>query len=749
MTFQLSLLALLLTVSMVCPTHTAWAQTPSTSASEGNLPSKDGRTTFAKANPEDITNENFPNMIESFDYPNANLSDVIKAISKLTGKNFILDGNISQGKISIIAPSKITVAEAYKAFLTALAMNNLTIVPSGNFLKIRRMDDAAKENIETYAGAYFPNADQLVTRIIRLKYISAEEMEKTLKLVVKSPTGLTLYAPTNSLIITDLGSNIERIQAIINQLDVPGFEEKLAVLQIKFARAKDIAELIDQIINKGEKKSNSSGIPRFRPNARDSGGSGSGAANYSLVLPDNRTNAIIVVGNDAGIERIRGLVAKLDFRLRAEDSGGVYVYRVRYGEAEKIEKVLNGIASESTKKQQANTGGGAQQAAIPTAASQPVFGGDVKITADKDNNALVVTASKQDYEVILTILKRLDFPRDQVFVKSIIMELNANDATQWGINYYKFGPGGKGRVGFATSNLTSLVSPLNDNGLVLGFGKGDSVELDLGAAGKQTVTSLLGMINFIKKNSQTNILSTPQISALDNEEASIEVGDDVPVGTTTTANASGQTSGQERKELTLKLKLTPFISPDTDSIRMKISQSLKSINNDVTLAAEVAGKALAFSTRSIETSIVVNSNDTAILGGLMRDTQGEQITKVPVLGDIPVLGWLFKGKSSNASKTNLLVFITPKIIRNSQDNSDLMDQKLNERITFIQRYMKGRDPHGEAIDNLPRRASNEEQVKPFINSGPSDAAPTDVGTEEVSPVDVNAPESTQQEGQTE
>ena len=698
------------------------SSSPTMKASKGNLD-------FARANPEDITNENFPNLIESFDYPNADIAEIVKAISKLTGKNFILDKGVS-GKISIIAPSQITVAEAYKAFLTSLAMNGFTVIPSGNFLKIRPIQNASKESIETYAGDYFPNSDQLITRIVKLQYINAEDIQKNLRPLVNQSGDMTPYAPTNSLIITDLGSNVERIMNILNQLDVPGFEEKLVVMPIRYARAKDIADLIDQIINKGEKKSNqfSVGIPRFRTGPNAGTGSGSGAANYSLVIPDNRTNSIIVVGNNAGIERIRGLVAKLDFRIRPEDGGGVYVYYVRHGESEKISNVLNGIASESTKsKTQAASPGAAPipspmsgmtaQAAL--APSQAVFGGDVKVSADKENNSLIITASKQDYEVVRSILAKIDIPRDQVFVKAIIMEMNADEHTTWGINYYKFANStGSARTGFITEDVTNLLNPTKDSGLVVGFGSSDSVDLTIGTQTFTNVPSLMGLVRFLKNHAGGNILSTPQITALDNEEALIEVGENVPVSSNTTNTSTGQTSSIERQDLTLKLKLTAFISPDTDSVRMKIDQQVKQLLNTTVAASEIAKNAISYSKRSIETNIVVNSNDTAILGGLMEDQETESVTKVPILGDIPILGWLFKAKRMDKRKKNLLVFITPKIIRNSQDNYDLINSKLNERVDFIQQNMKGRDPHGAEVDKLPRHAQTEEETKEFIEDKP-------------------------------
>jgi general secretion pathway protein D len=742
---QLGLLSLFLAIGLATTTQAA---TPTSSAfpkinssnspnsntnnggansATGTIHSDKANVDFSKANPEDITNENFPNLIESFDYPNADIAEVVKAISKLTGKNFILEKGLT-GKISIIAPSQITVAEAYKAFLTALAMNNYTVVPSGSFLKIRSLSTAAKESIDTYAGSYFPNADQLITRIIKLKYISAEEVQKTLRAIVNQNGDITPYIPTNSLIVTDMGSNIERISTIINQLDVPGFEEKLVVINIKFARSKDMADLIDKIINKGDKSSSTfnSGIPRFRPMGSTTPSSGSGAANYSLVIPDTRTNSIIVVGNDAGIERIRGLVAKLDFRIRPEDGGGVYVYYVRYGDAEKIANVLNGIASDSTKKAQAGANGAPAApvggaTASPMAATEPVFGGDVKVTADKDNNSLVITAIKQDYEMVRSILARIDIPRDQVLVKAIFLEMNATNSTTWGINYFKFIPNtnGVGRSSLVTSSggVASLTDFTQDKGLTLGWGSSDQVSITpLSSTGTAlTVPSLLALIQFIKATTDSNVLSTPQLSALDNEDAEIEVGNNVPVSNNQSFTQTGQaTSSIDRKDLTLKMKITPHISPDTDAVRMKIDAKVQDITQVNIAAANIASNAIAYSTRSIITNIVVNSADTAVLGGLMKDQELIQVVKVPILGDIPILGWLFKGKSTSKQKLNLLVFITPKIVRNGQDQSDLVNKNINERVDFIQQNESGRDPYGQEVDRLPRRAAVEDESNEYI-----------------------------------
>ncbi|MGE0764034.1 MAG: type II secretion system secretin GspD [Bdellovibrionales bacterium] len=696
---------------------------------KGGLVSEKTRMKFSEAQMEDITNENFPDLIESFDYPNADIADVIKAISELTGKNFIVDPGV-RGKITIIAPSQITVAEAYKAFLSALAINSMTVVPGDGFLKIKTARNAQRDSIETYSGAYYPTSDLMITRIVKLKYISADEVNKNLRILASTNGEIISYPPTNSLIISDFGSNIDRIMKILGQLDIPGFEEQLEVIRIRYAKAKDLADLLDQIITKGEGRQGGNtfgGVPRFRrASSPDGASTTSGAENYSLVLPDERTNSIIVVGNQAGIEKIRKLVGRLDFRLRPEEAGGVYVYYVRNSEAEKIADTLNGIAGESKKSAEQ----GVAPKATPTGAApvgpsaNVIFGGDVKVTADKITNSLIVTASKPDYEVVKSLLAKIDIPRDQVYVKTVIMELGATAKTQWGINYYQFAKGtnGIGRVGFRSggSSLDSLLNPANDTGAILGFGSGGVIDLNIAGATVK-VTSLAGMLNFFKANAQGNVLSEPTIMALDNEEAEIEVGEKVPVGVTQTTTGSSVSNSIERQPATIKLTLTPYISPDSDAVQLKLKQEINDVSSRQIQASELAKTSTALSTRSIKTQIVVNSGDTAVLGGLMQDKDSESVTKVPILGDIPILGWLFKSKTVDKEKRNLLVFITPKVVRNAEDGANILNQKLNERIEFIQRNLNGRDPYGEAIDNLPRRAVKEESTDQFNDEPASES----------------------------
>ncbi len=675
-----------------------------------------GKTSIAHAGIEDITNENFPDLIDSFDYPNADIADIVKAISELTGKNFIIDPGV-RGKITIVAPTQITVAEAYKAFLSALAMNNFTIVPSGKFLKIVPVRTAARSNIETYSGAYYPDADVMITRIAKLKHISAEEVNKNLRFLPTKDGEMNAYAPTNSLIITDYGSNIDRIMKILRELDQPGFEEQLAVIPVRYAKAKEIADLIMQIINKESKGSGgaqggfNAGVPRFRPPSARSGT----PEEYSMVAPDERTNAIIVLGNKTGIQKVRDLIKKLDYKLDPSETGGVFVYYVRYGEAEKLATVFTGIAAGSGAPGGSGGGGGAPgRPFVSPVESRAVFTNDVKVTPDKQNNSLVITASRQDYQVVRSILAKLDIPRDQVYVEAYVVEMQSSRVRDWQVNYVRFednGSGGAGLksgfVGSSGDTLAGLLSPTGGQGAILGFGFGDYLDLKVGSETLR-VPSILSLINILVTQSAANLLSTPQILALDNEDAEIEVGERIAVSQDSTPTSAGVAAVKTTfDDATIKLMITPFISPDTDDVQMKITQSVKQPSNRKSSASGLANNVVNMTTRSIKTNIVVASGNTAVLGGLIQDQELNSEAKIPILGDIPVLGWLFKSSNTSVSKINLNVFLTPKIIRSGTDHQRMVNRKKAQRIDWVKKNQGGRDPFAEVVDQLPSRTGSD------------------------------------------
>lgn len=700
---------------------------PAAKGSKSGILTSNQKGKFARANPEDITSENFPETIESFDFPNVEITDVIKAISELTGKNFIIDSTV-RGKITILAPSKITVSEAYKAFLSALAINGFTVVPSGGFLKIRNARSAQRDNIDTYSGTYYPNSDQMITKIIHLKHITADTVQKDLRLLTSSYGEMSAFGQTNSLIISDFGANIDRVMKIINQLDVPGFEDQLEVVGIRYAKAKDIAELIDKVVNKGQKSQAAapggfaSGVPRFGATGTTATTSKTGAS-YFLVFPEDRTNSLVIVGNKQGIGRVKKLIAQLDFKVKLEDSGGVYVYYVKHGEADKIAETLQQVAKDAGPKSQTSAPSGGGIAIAPqgqAAAREGMFGGDVTIKADKNTNSLVISASKQDYERVVEILRKLDIPRDQVYVQTIIMEMSLNDGFSASGGLVGFNKDG-GKSGFVANatDLNDVLNPLAGAGnAILAFSQGPiTVTNPFAASGAPTtmvVPSLVGFLKFIKSLGKTNILSTPQITAMDSQEATIEVGDRVITGSKVEGGANGAPTSlvPTFEDATIKMTIKPFISPSSEKIRMEFTQNVKQLIQGK-VPAKFQDQAQSLATRSIKTNVNVNNGDTAVIGGLIRDEETENTKKVPLLGDLPLIGWLFKGKDVTKTKLNMVVFLTPKIMRSPTDQQALLNFKAQERLNFI-KQQGGKDPYGATMDQILKRevAAPQEGANP-------------------------------------
>lgn len=687
--------------------------------------------------------------IESLDFNNAPIEDVVRAISKLTGKNFILDPNV-KGRISILAPSSITVEEAYRAFLSSLAINRFTVVPSGEFLKIVPTKEARQDGIPIYTDRDVPAKDVLVTRVIQLKNLSAADLNRYMRQLISKDGDYFSYEPTNSMIVTDYGSNLRRLLKILEGIDQPGFQERLSVIPIRYAKAKDLAAMIEKIMSKGNTGGTGFRSPRFgtfqqRGLASTNGrGGSSGDASLSVVMPDERTNSLVVQGNQEGINKVKTLVEELDFNLDPNESG-VFVYHLKHSLAEPIAATLNGVTSNIQDQKKSSGGisgfGGVGGVAESISRSRSglnssasieggtsLFGGDVKIIAEKNTNALVIVASKQDYDVLLGLLEKIDIPRDQVFVEAVIMEVNLDKTRDWNLNWYYLDPAsqGLGRIGFsAPGALLGLLNPSQDSGAVLGFSQGKSFTARLGDK-STNVQSLLSFIRFLKQNTEANILSTPQILAMDNEEAFIEVGDQIPIGIETQTTPGGsQTSAPRFEKATIKLAITPNISPGANTIRLKVDQSVRQASEATVRAEALKNIATIISDRTIKTNIVVDNNDTVVLGGLIRDEVSTSEQKVPFLGDLPILGWLFKSSKSTKKKINLLVFLTPKIVRSHEDRQNLLGEKIKSRLEWLQQNTSTTDvSHSRSLELLEKIERELQNKKSAINEGSPSAKPS-------------------------
>lgn len=620
-----------------------------------------------------------PEVVESFDFPNVSLIDLTKHMQKITGMNLILDKDL-KGKISILAPTPITVGDAWKAYLTALNINGYTLVKSGTFYKIIPSRDVRYSTTKFYTGNYTPETENYVMRILPLKNINSTEVTRSFRPFMSRYGRILEIKQTNTIIIQETGSNVNRLVRLIKFIDVPGHEESLQIIKVKNSSAQEISKLLDQIL-KSKTQTSPTGI---RPPNQ-------GAETISKIIAEPRTNSIIAMANADGARQLRELIYKLDVKLVASSGGQVHVYYLNHGEAETLAKTLSSLVSSAPKLGAARFSAGGSPA-------PSLFNAEVKITADKSNNALVVTASPTDYLTIKEVIKKLDISKDQVFVEGMLMETDVAKESSLGVNIIgAYGSGAVNKAGFLTNpNLVQLLTGqiANLGGFFAGAGIGKEVTIK-GPDGKDiTVNSVNALITAVAANADSNILATPQILALDNTEAVFEVGETVPINIRQDSPSGITTTSVQQQKVALVLKITPQINKVTRYITLKIDQKIEDFSKRPNEQSKSELGGVATTMRSAVTSVVVRDLDTIAMGGLMRDKETVVINKVPLLGDIPILGWLFKNQTKAFQKTNLLMFMTPRILSPYEKTVPASLKDLTNRRSA---HLKGFLPTGDAF----------------------------------------------------
>jgi len=654
------------------------------------------------------TGEGSKELITEFNFPDAPILEIAKTLGKLTGKNFILDNKDVSGRITIISNSAITVGDAWRAFLTALDMNGFALIPSGKYIRIARQRDARDKQLKTYTGSFSPDTDALITRVFTLKYIDAEEVARTFRNFMPANSRIIPYNQTNTVIVTDTGSNIAKLTQMLELLDVEGYDVGIEVLPVKYASAGELAKLIDTLIPGTGGAGGPPGTPRF------GGGGGGGRFNarrtkeggvINTIIADERTNTLIVNANSKGFDQVRALVTKLDKSLPATAGGGrVHVVYLQFAEAEQVANTLNNISSQMSTAGKPSTGSPGL-GVNPVASS--LFEGAIKVAADKATNSLVITASPTDFATIQRVVNRLDILRDEVFVEVVVMEVALTKRFDYSSNSVAPKAGG---VGFLTNQdlLGFIQSPLSQTGAVIGYKDTATTNFLVGGA-QVPVPNFAGLIKAIQANAKTNILATPQIIALDNSEANFESSENLPVPTSTAVQGAGVTQSVTKERVALSIKIKPQINKMSNFVKLDITTKLGDIS-DRALPAEVRDKAYATLERTAQTTVVVGDSDTVVIGGLMRDKMNESVSKIPLLGDIPLIGWLFRAKTASSEKTNLLIFMTPHIIRQYEKIRAVLDKKLKERDEFLESETGGEDPLRQKRDQIIRSLPNIEDI---------------------------------------
>ncbi|MCC6273975.1 MAG: type II secretion system secretin GspD [Deltaproteobacteria bacterium] len=628
--------------------------------------------------------------------------EIIKQIAKVTGKNFLVDQSV-RGKVTIISEKKMTIEEAYQAFLSALEVLGFTVVNApGDLVKVIPMKEALQNPLPIYKDDS-PVTDAFITRLIQMRNISALEMSNAVKTLVSKEGNLFAYPATNTLIVTDTGSNIDRLLKIMRELDQEGPSETIDIIPLRFAGAKDVANKINELYADDLKgKGAATTAAARRPAAR--GPELEETPYISKIIPDDRTNSVIVLASKRALTKVRELVARLDRKLEAGTEGKIHVHYLKHANAKDLAQVLSTLtASSVTASRQTAAGtppGGAtpgRQAAATEITAE--FEGGVKIAPDENTNALIITATLKDYNTLAKeVIDKLDIPRKQVYVEVVIMELTIDKNRTLGVSGQgggQFNLGGNPTLGFGSSlgGTAAGLSAAALSGLAAGVVSQTTQTIPVTNA-DGTVTNLeiptFGVIlNALQTDTDVNVLSTPNLLTLDNEEAEIVVGATQPFPSGTTLTPGGNTTfNVTREDVGIKLKMTPQIN-EGDVVKIKLKQEISSV---VPGASETVLTSLGPTTtkRSVETVVAAKDQQTIVIGGLIDDKVTITTAKVPFLGDIPIFGNLFKNKKTTKAKTNILVFLRPFIIRDSKDFLKILQKKVEERNMFVsQNYGKG------------------------------------------------------------
>lgn len=656
-------------------------------------------------------------LITDFNFPDADIMDIAKTLGRLTGKNFILDKDV-KGRVSVISNSPITVADAWRAFLTSLDMNGLAIVPTGKYLRIMRQNDAKGKNVRLYSNAKAPNTDALVTKIFKIKFISAKELENVIRTYANMGARIYGFEQTNTLIITDTGSNIDKIAKMIQFLDVEGFDAGIEVISVKFASAVEIQKLIDSLLP---------GTQAAFPGRPGFGGGGGGArSNFAArrtkegglinnIIADERTNTLIVHANPKGVEQVRALISRLDRKMpQALGGGKVHVVYLQFADAEDMAKTLKDISQ--TGRSSGGPGfspGGAGGGLGINPNEGALFEGQIKISPDKTTNSLVITSSPNDFGTIQRVINKLDIPRDQIYIEVVIMEMNMSRNNDFAANVLL--PGGT-----SVAPTQDLVNWLKDPtqtsaGLVLrGRTEGGTpINVPLNGTNQPvTIPNLAALLKAVQTSSSGSILATPQIMTLENTEAVFDTTDKIPIPKITNAGLGVSNVGVEFQDVPLTIKIKPQLNKISNFIKMDIKATVSDASAR-SVPKALQEQASSVTKRAAETSLMCADGDTIVLGGLIRDKATEVINKVPLLGDIPILGWLFKSRSATVEKNNLILFITPRIMRQPENVRMVLDRKLKERDEFVEKAFGGEDQHREVRNNIIRNLPDVKSIKNY------------------------------------
>ena len=575
----------------------------------------------------------------------ADIRALISTVSKFTGKNFIIDPRV-KAKVTVVSANTLTPEAVYEVFLSVLQVHGYAAVPTGSVIKIVPEVNAKQGPLPLSGSKDTFADDELITKIIRLDHVPASQLVPILRPLVPQQGHLAAYNPTNTLIITDHAGNIQRLLKIIAGVDRPDSDE-LEIIPLKHASASELVRIL---------------------NSLNAGAAAKDATNKIKLAADDRTNSILVTGDRSSRLKIRATITYLDTPL--EDGGGnTHVIYLKYAKAENLVTILTGLKEQSNKAVASKV-----KAAPVKATSGSVISQNAIIQGDEATNALIITADTNTVKNLKAVIRQLDIRRAQVLVEAIIAEITTNNNKEIGVGFAVDGttrdsgalPAGISNFAGVGDLLTSVVSGTAPTslpaGLSFGLGGDNGSGIRYGA-----------LLRALQTDQNTNILSTPNIVTLDNEEAELIVGQNLPFVTgsftgTGSTNPNNPFQTIERQDVGLTLKVTPQIN-EGDTVQMVIEQEVSSV------IPGTIEQGIATRKRSIKTSVLVDDGGILILGGLIADEVSDTESKVPLLGDIPIIGFLFRTQNTTKSKANLMVFLRPTILRDHRDAAFVTNEK--------------------------------------------------------------------------
>jgi general secretion pathway protein D len=593
----------------------------------------------------------------TLNWKDADIRIVVEAVSEATGKNFILDPRVT-GKVNLLSAEPMSKDAFYEAFLSILQVHGYIAIESGNLIKI--LPNATARQFPSQFGTETANGpDDMATQVIQVHNVGATQLVPILRPLIPQYGHMVAHSGSNMLIISDRAANLARIVRIIRRIDMAS-DDDIEVVQLRNASATEIVRIVTALTQAAQTD---------------------GAPIGTSLVADARTNSVLIGGDKSDRLRLRTLIAHLDTPL--EDGGDSQVRYLRYADAEEL----------STKLQTHFT---SQATAAAGQGMSPISTANISVWADTQTNAIVVNAPPKMMRSLMQIVDKLDIRRAQVLVEAIIVEVIADQKNELGVSWGIEASGSNAPI--AVTNFPDFLSGVVQLGSAAGSDSnpsgliGEGITLGVGRISDSGV-SFAAILRALEGEADTNIISTPSIVTTDNEEATLNVGQEVPFVTGSFTNTGG-TGGSvnpfqtiNRQQIGVKLSITPQIN-ESNSLVLDISQEISSI-------AQSAGGAVDLITnqRIIETTVIVDDGEILVLGGLLEDVLRESDQRVPILGSIPLLGTLFRSRKTEKVKTNLMIFIRAEILRDASQTA----METNAKYNFIREVQRGNQGNDVAL----------------------------------------------------